>query len=205
MARYNEILVGRYNRFLQKLFSMKGGPPSPQLASEIAPAFPMFNGAENRYLEGWDRFGFANIIVAGGAGNNSQVRLRNPVGSNIIAVIERITFANPLAQNPSFELRVLSTDLTSALVIPNSRLDARGRTGTALTGSFQNNAAVSFTLSLWNGNGAAGSTLDAIVDENQEFPILPGDALTVKEGTLNQAVGVAIWWRERLLEESERS
>jgi len=35
MAKFNEILAGRYNRFLQKLFQMKGGPPSAQLSSEI--------------------------------------------------------------------------------------------------------------------------------------------------------------------------
>src|SRR5882762_4396490 len=39
MARFNEILTGRYNRFLQKLLQMKGGPPSAQLASEIQPGF----------------------------------------------------------------------------------------------------------------------------------------------------------------------
>ena len=30
MALYNEILVGRFNRGLQKFLSIKGGPPAPQ-------------------------------------------------------------------------------------------------------------------------------------------------------------------------------
>jgi hypothetical protein len=54
MAKYNEILTGRYNRFIQKLFSMKGPAPAPQLSSDIAMQMSFFNGVENRYLEGWD-------------------------------------------------------------------------------------------------------------------------------------------------------
>src|SRR6266851_4747570 len=57
MARFNEILVGRYNRSLQKLLSMKGQAVMPQLASELQPTFSFFSGAENRYLESWERFG----------------------------------------------------------------------------------------------------------------------------------------------------
>src|SRR5258708_4703411 len=90
MARYNEILVGRYNRFLQKLLGMKGGVVAPQLASEITAAFPLFNGAENRYLEQWDMFGVNLFLAGGGVGNISQVRLFNPAASNTIAVVYKL-------------------------------------------------------------------------------------------------------------------
>src|SRR5437667_10657224 len=50
----------------------------------------MFHGAENRYLEGWNRFCAAATIAAGGAGNSSVAQLTNLAGSNVIAVIEKI-------------------------------------------------------------------------------------------------------------------
>src|SRR5437879_1331505 len=102
MARYNEILVGRFNRFLQKVFAMKGEPPAPQLAGEISPNFQLFSGVENRYLEAWDRFA-AGVNVAPVAGNLSGIRLRNPAGSNIVAVLERVTFNE--AQNDIVAVR----------------------------------------------------------------------------------------------------
>src|SRR5437899_9413190 len=90
MALYNEILVGRFARGIQKYFGAKGSPPIKQLAGDLYIVHKLFNGAENRYLEGWSRFGW----VAGQAaavGNKSAVRLRNPPTSNVIAVIERIS------------------------------------------------------------------------------------------------------------------
>src|SRR6266849_3136440 len=90
MAIFNEILEGRFNRALQKLFAIKGGPPVRQLGGEIMPVFPVFNGVENRYLEGWNLYGVCTSQAAGGAGVPSSVRLRNPISSNTIAVITRI-------------------------------------------------------------------------------------------------------------------
>src|SRR5260370_2123300 len=79
MARFNEILVGRYNRFLQRLLSMKGGPPAPQLASEIQPqmdveALPV----ELRFLLGWHLY--QNTVSQGASvGNAAGVQIRNPL------------------------------------------------------------------------------------------------------------------------------
>src|SRR5260370_18480671 len=105
MARYNEILVGRYNRMLQKLFGMKGGVVAPQLASEISAAFPLFSGVENRYLESWNRFtSVVNQVAL--AGTPAQWQLRNTT-SNVIAVIEKLTISSSTAQ-----LVAVTTDLT---------------------------------------------------------------------------------------------
>src|SRR5467141_951604 len=93
MARFNEILAGRYNRFLQKLFQLKGGPPSAQLASEVMPVFPFFTGVEHRYLEGWDRYAIF-LTQPAVAAQNSALRIRNPATSNIVIVIEGIIFKN---------------------------------------------------------------------------------------------------------------
>src|SRR5260370_42195617 len=96
MARFNEILIGRWNRYLQKLCSIKGGPPAPQLAYDITATLEIDQSAvESRFLLGWNRFGFG-LQLAGAIGNPSQIRLRNPTGSGVIAVIESIIiFASP--------------------------------------------------------------------------------------------------------------
>src|SRR5574337_1235867 len=41
MARFNEILTGRYSRALQRLFSMKGSAVSPILGTEFTPVVPL--------------------------------------------------------------------------------------------------------------------------------------------------------------------
>src|SRR2546427_12501654 len=89
MARFNEINVGRYNRFLTRLFQMKGASAAPQLASEIQPSFQLFAGIENRVLENWDRFSNAFNQAATPA-VFSTLRFRNPAGSNAIAVFEKL-------------------------------------------------------------------------------------------------------------------
>src|SRR5260370_39848254 len=91
MAIFNEILEGRFNRGLQKLFAIKGGPPVRQLGSEIMPVLPVFNGVENRFLEAWNVYGLTTTQGAGGAGVPTSVRLRNPVGLNTIEVITAIS------------------------------------------------------------------------------------------------------------------
>ena len=88
MARFNEILAGRLNRAIQKFTSMKGEPPAPQLSGEMVPVFPLFWGAENRYLEGWQRFGFLILPNAAGVGNVNAYRLRNPAKSGVVAVVD---------------------------------------------------------------------------------------------------------------------
>src|SRR5437016_6340246 len=121
MALYNEILTGRYNRFLQKLFSIKGEAPSPQLSGEIGPTFSLFNGVENRYLETWQRF----VIVAGtgtpAAGNRAAVRIRMNVGSGVIAVVEKLS----VVKNTAASTPVLLVD-SIATVMPTESVTNQG-------------------------------------------------------------------------------
>src|SRR5260370_17358202 len=94
MAKFNEVLVGRFNRALQKMFSMKGGPPAAQLATEIT-SNVQFNqmGMDFRYLEGWDIFG-DQVNPGASAANTNGYRLRNPNNPNALAVLEKV-FVTP--------------------------------------------------------------------------------------------------------------
>ncbi len=204
MARYNEILVGRYNRLIQKLFSMKGGPPTPQLASDVQVAFPLFSGEENRYLEGWDSFA-TQMSVAAVAATFAKMRIRNPPTSGVIAVFQRITpmsgagFDNPILSH--FFPPPAVGDLTSAFSFATQRLDARGKPNPAVIGSTENSAGVSGNIS--QVSFVVNTMAEYIIDNDHNIPLLPGDALQVTSNVLNQALTCSWRWRERPLELSE--
>ncbi len=202
MARYNEILVGRYNRMLQKLFGMKGGVVAPQLASEISAAFPLFSGVENRYLESWNRFtSVVNQVAL--AGTPAQWQLRNTT-SNVIAVIEKLTISSSTAQLVAVTSDVTPGQALSATVAVRVLDPRSGRTTkSALISELSN------TLGINGGNiflaqTAVNQTIDVITTDIQELAVPPGFIIGVNcnPGAANTLVMTA-WWRERVLEDSE--
>lgn len=204
MARFNEILVPRYNRALQKLMGMKGEVPSPQLGSEIMPVLPIPSLREDRYLFGWSLFGF-QLLQANFAAQNSAIRFRNPTGSNMIAVIEKLNITTDLADTVLITAQLANTDL--AVVAPATTfwsIDQRGVSAPTLVVSRANNNAgginaVGFVAV------AANLDRDIIVTDDQEIPILPGSIVQITSNGLNENLRVGGFWRERYLEESERT
>jgi hypothetical protein len=203
MAKFNEILVGRFNRCLQKLLSMKGPASMSQLAAELQPVFAFSNGVENRYLEGWDRYGVWQQIP-GGAAVTSVIQLRNPASSNVIAVIEKISVVSTLADTPRLQHGPQTADLTTVDVGSNTRWDARGRKDPTCIFSRQTGAGGPPTNKAQLGLAALTGG-DFIVTDIQEIPLLPGDAASVTTTALNDTLAVTWWWRERFLEDSERT
>src|SRR5260370_10296088 len=110
MAKFNEILSGRFNRALQKMLSMKGGPPSAQLATEIGTQFQFPLGVEFRNLESWFRYGAAPGLPAVAAAN-AVFRFRNPAGSNVVAVVEKLAFPGLNLAPYQVERRAMHSDL----------------------------------------------------------------------------------------------
>jgi hypothetical protein len=214
MARFNEILVGRYNRFMQKLLSMKGDASLFQFSSEMGAYLPLFSGVENRYLEQWDRFGFVSTILANAA-SISGINIRNPVGSNVVAILEKLDLslsASGQASTPyNLSFGVDLTDLASTGLTTNvnTRLDNRGRKSNTLVWSAENvNAAITplpNNIASYILAAGASPTVQVINDEDQELTLLPGDGLRLQAGAVNLGVNMSVWWRERLLEESERA
>lgn len=206
MAYHNEILVGRFNRALQKMFSMKGSAPAPQLSSDITAAFQFPLGNEFRYLESWFRFG--RFLSAGpDAATVSGWRIRNPANSNVIAVIEKFLISVPTAAHAPFvDHGTIATDLGTVATLAQERWDPRGGPQPVLIQSAQTVGPItSFGTVKANIAMAINSFIDLITDENQEMTILPGDGLQVRTGAINQTIQISCWWRERSLEESERT
>jgi hypothetical protein len=202
MARFNEILVGRYNRFIQKLLSMKGEASLFQFSTEMMAVLPFFNGRENRFLEGWSTFGHVRNVVAS-AGNAGAIRIRNPFNSNLVAVFEKILVGSANTDQPLLQLQSTAADLTPFSVTP-LRWDARqGLVSTSLVMS-DNAAGPTIALQAkMQGFFVANTAFDFIGTDVAELPLLPGDAIQVQSGVLNQAIIVSWLWRERMLEESE--
>lgn len=202
MARFNEILVGRYNRFLQKLFGLKGGPPAPQLASEIMPVFPHFSGAEHRYLESWDRFG-ATLLAPQVASVTSGVQIRNPAGSNVVAVLEKILVNTTVIG----DVVVLGNGVTADLptVVTGVQLDKRGRVGSTCIVSANTVASVGASNPFLSVKVVVNTPFDFIVTDIQEITLLPGDGILAKMGAVSEDIRVSFLWRERFLEEGERT
>lgn len=213
MAIFNEILAGRYSRALQKLFGMKGGAAVRQLAGEVTPSIPFFSGVENRFIETWNRW--AAVGDAGPtAANQSGVRIRNPVGSNIIAVIEKLSVCEATGTDRLLiQQGTTAADLSTVNGVAGNRLDARQAFTTATVAPVcivsQQSSAVALPalgnqFTLWGNFALANTSYDYVWDENQELTILPGDALQFSALTVNVRFLASIQWRERSLEESER-
>jgi hypothetical protein len=206
MAKYNEILVGRFNRALQKLMGMKGGPPAGQLSGDIQ-ANVQFNamGQDFRALEDWYRFGIF-MQLGGSAAVQNQIRMRNPAGSNRIIVFEKISVTNSVATASAFDLETQTTNTDLGTIIPstsNLSWDKRKNVGSGLIMSQAINAAA---LSLIRQEILVQGTqgfFNFIGRDNEEIILSPGEAIQVRQQTVNQQLSVTWWWRERFFEESE--
>lgn len=203
MAGFNELQVGRFNRLVQKLLSMKGRAALNTLSPELSAHLPLFHGAENRYLEAWDRFG-VGLLAAPIAAVNGGAQLRNPTGSNVIAVVEKVGVAESLADTGLFlSIGALTADLTTQIVQP---FDSRGRTAaTCIASSGTNIANLGAGTGIVQTKTVAGTPIDLIVTDIQEIPLLPGQGLRVASTVQNVNINVSFWWRERFLEDSERA
>ena len=204
MARFNEILVGRYNRFMQKLLSMKGPANLVTLSDEMQAMFPLYNGVENRYLESWERFSFQFNTTAVAA-QFSQAQIRNPSGSNVIAVVEKISFTNFAGATDQPVISYLATSADMTNIGTTTQFDVRTRPHGSLIASQQTNAAGSISSIVQTQIAVGGVTQDVILTDDQELPILPGIALQAFSQIVNQALHGTFWWRERFLEDSERA
>jgi hypothetical protein len=206
MAIFNEILSGRYNRALQKLFAIKGSPPVRQLGGEVMPIVQIFYGAENRYLETWDRFS-VGISQPGVAAVLSTIKIRNPVGSNVMAVFEKITGSqNAVDFNFTLQAGTDQTDGATAVpMVSAQNLDSRSGRVSSLIFSRSGAAAPPSQVAWANISLLANTPYEFIGTDIQELTLNPGRSLQLVSTNVNQILNGTFVWRERLLEESERS
>lgn len=200
-----DLYLGRFNRFVEKLFSGKGGPTVLDVEPNIQTVLPIDSGVEDRYLQGWQRFSGA-ASVAANAANNCGARLRNPAGSGCIVVIERFIVSNAVSTNSFFNISQggATTDLSTTST--GFRTDSRSNPNSVAIISSQNTTPpnlASGASMLSRGANILGAEL--VLHPDQEFVLLPGDAIQAVDNTQNEQLVVNFGWRERAIETSESS
>jgi hypothetical protein len=203
MAGYNEILTGRFNRGLQKFFSMKGPASVNELTSTIQSQIGLFWGPECRYLEGWGRFSGA-LSQAAVAAAVSGIRIRNGT-QNSVAIFEKLAIAANVT-DPFCTLNIGPTTVDLATIVPSitlGRLDPRGQLQPSMIVSKTTTPGI---LSFVIGGSpliANNPVVDLIIDSDSQITLLPGDAIQVTTQGLNSQLQLVATWRERTLEDSE--
>lgn len=208
MAMYNEILEGRFARHLQRFFGIKGSAPTPSLSGDINATWDQSDpGVEDVYLQSIQRFGMG-VSVGPTAAAVNFIRLRNPQGSNVVAVIEFFNVGlaanDPNLQYGLDNAAAQQTDLTTvAGVTVGSRFDPRGSPTPVLIVSTQTGGGVTLGHVLMTINQGAGGA-QYLFHRHQEIPIFPGFALTMAGSIVNTTSVMSVFWRERLLGDGER-
>jgi hypothetical protein len=203
MAVAGEIQIGRINRFFTKWLGSKGSSPRMTIGGELIGVIPLWSGVENRFLDSWGIFGFG-IFLPAQAAATVGLRLRNPAGSNVIAVIEKWSINSTAAGNVTLSVsNSTNTDLTTATV-GSGRGDGRGVTVPVSIPS--SSIATPGNLGSVIGQFELGSAnpYDIILTDDQECALTQGSSIQVVTNTNNLALYTSIWWRERALEDSER-
>lgn len=94
MALFNEILAGRFNKQLLKLFNMKGQAPAPQVGGDIIADVTLEQDRpEWGWLKGENAFS-ANIFITNAGAFNGRARLRL-TAPNVLCVIHSIMVSSP--------------------------------------------------------------------------------------------------------------
>ncbi len=205
MARFNEILVGRYSRSLQKLLGIKGGAPAPVFSTELGAHFHLLHGRETHFHQGWSLYG-NSIQIPANVGFISQAKLRNPAGSNVIIVVEKILLvAVTTGQEVDVSIAAATaTDLTSfpATIPIDSRQGIQGSTGIF---SWSNSIGNASLLVILRAFIPPNDQRDVILKDHEEILILPGGGLALTGNLAGQQLNLSMLWRERFLEEPERT
>jgi len=212
MAGFNEILTGRFNRYLQKLTQIKGSPPVPSLATEMMPTIPTEPPelpVENRYLAGIDQFWLA-ITTGVAVGANVGVRLRNPAGSNTLVTIEWLGFSETQNEivSPYLIMHILPNN--SAGDLPSSQTASTaidGRTIRRSTLIMSQNTTVTppagvFALQI---PITANGFFSLQLFDDMELVMTPQTVIQFTSTATNTQLQVSCKWRERFLEDSERN
>lgn len=178
---------------------MKGGGGLMDVDQSIQPILPFFNGVEDRYAQGWNRFAVVTNVAAVAAAF-PRSRMRNTAGSNVVIVVEHLIYFSA-ADQPIVTWGATTTDLTNLAVLSFTRMDPRGNpTPTAIV-SFISQAAGGQPL--LQKSILAGTSCDFILNPDQQIPILPGQAVDVQGNVANTQAIVSWMWRERAMEASE--
>lgn len=191
-----------FNRWMEKRFNVKGGPTVVDIDPAMRLVYDYPSGNDDSYLQGWSRY-MVCANQAAVAAQFAEFRLRNPVGSNVVAVIERISCLTAAAAD-TFLLTAGSSTLDLATIQAPARLDPRAGPNPTIIVSNSTSASASGSNGPFFGIAAVNTAnTEFIRYRDEQFPILPGFLLDIKNNAANTACFFSVLWRERTLETSE--
>lgn len=200
----SSLYVARLNRFVERIFNVKGGPAVVDIDPTVHFEVQFKSGVEDRYLQGWERFA-VNLSVTGGAAQTGAIQFRNPAGSNVLIVFEKIMItALTVADTPTLQRSgPNTTDLPTVVALTNNRMpDGRGRSTPSVIASTSTNA-TGTGLSMARASLAINANYDFIQNEEMQIPVLPDNAVSIISNTSAAQLMTSWFWRERGLETSE--
>ncbi len=205
MAGMNAIEGGRWDNLLRRFFSIKERGVAPSLAPEIVPYFGVEDAAnpEFAFLRGVKLAAGDAQALAGGAGTNSQVELRNPAGSDTL--ITCLTVRLWGTTTSTFQVAV-GTNGAVGVAASQGLRDLRW-----LDGDFANIQRVvgrvftSNTLAALVGFRIADIRILAQVQDTFPWPLTVPPGFSVFGGNVGQNLlaNVGFVWQERPIEQSE--
>ncbi len=160
---------------------------------------------ETNPQKGWNRFSVAFVVQANAA-NQSACRLRNPLLSGKVAIIEKVLISDKVAGDVhNIFLGTSVVDLGNPTDVAASMDSPGGSIVSGMTVSHQNNPAPPAlgNPGLLSAPAMGVSTLtaitnyDLILTDNSEFVLNPGSALQIITVQINTLLNAFIWWRER--------
>ena len=202
MAVDHEIFAPRIARFLQKFSGLKGFFRTT-LGTELMPVLSMWSGVENRFLDSWNLFACARSQPPNAA-NVSIIEFRNPKTSGIVAVFQKILTYTVEGDVLLLAKGTTNADRAGGAVALGGAIDARSVQFPSMVLSSDNAGGGALTNMFQNAL-AANIAWDIVTDQIQEFPILPGDAIQIQTVAANKTLVASFEWRERALEDSEKS
>lgn len=190
----------RLSQWIEKRFNAKGGNVITDIETVARAILQFPSGVEDRYLQSWNRYGvIANQAAV--AAQNSRVRIRNPVASNVILVLEQLACFTSGPDNPLVTWGPTTTDLATLVVMTSTRMDPRGNPQP--TAIVSNNAQAAGGQAFLQRPSGTTFTTDFINGSDQQIPVLPGQVVDIQATNVNVGLDVSFIWRERALEPSE--
>ena len=193
----SKIEIGRYSELLRRQFGMKGtATVAAELSPEISPIVILEGDTDEwHYLKGVRDCAFGDLVLAAPT-FTSKWRMRNPIDSGVIAIVEFFEVWGDLISTYRAAINNQTVDLPTA--VQAAVLDARwGIVGTA-------EPAVIVSASNAQAAGPAGTSIsEARVlattpwTYGHEVVLVPGAVLDFGISGLNQTVRATARWRER--------
>ena len=197
MAHIN---VGRFNGILGRMLSMGGmEDPAGELSPEISAVLVMENDRpEWKYLANEKLCAGVGVEIASGAFLTAS-RLRNPVGSGVLAVVEFIRISMTLAGRYSMRFGLITTDRATAQSAIT--VDARFAIANVAPALVLSSSAAAFASSVTFDSSDVLASAPVVYE--QKIILFPGSALEIGSTAINTGTTVAFSWRERAFQPFE--